>query len=368
MATIHICGAGGIGRAAAQIAMTSLPELEKVIVGDRSQSALDSLQSFVEDPTKLETYILDFDSDVSSYFEQSDVVLDCLPGSLAPKVARLCLDHRCHYANLTEYVAETAAIREMAEDAETGFILQTGLAPGYINVLAHGLFNKFCEENNVDKADSVSMKVGALTRNAVAPHFYGFTWSPIGVATEYVKDAEILRNHRVQRIQALSNIESVLIDGEWYEDNYTSGGAADLPEAFKDKVRDLDYRTLRYPGHYSWVKKIMDQAPSTDERISFLENTMLNEIPAYDEDVVIVYCQVTGKDTNGTLKAIDKSIKVFSTDFGKQRLTAIQATTAGPLIQCAQMLLEGNLTGIVLQSSLDPKKFLSGDIVKKIYG
>jgi saccharopine dehydrogenase-like NADP-dependent oxidoreductase len=369
MAAIQIAGAGGIGKAAAQIIITMLPPDTQVIVGDRSRKALDSLLDFVSHHDRVTVYEMDFGSEeTGEMFDRSDVVLDCLPGSLAPKVARLCLDHKAHYANLTEYVAETEEIEEVAADAETGFILQTGLAPGYINVLAHKLFKDFCSKYNVDRADSISMKVGALTRNAVAPHFYGFTWSPIGVATEYVKDAIVLKDHEVQNIQALSRIESVLIDGEWYEDNYTSGGAADLPTALKDKVRNLDYRTLRYPGHYSWVKSIMDQAPSLEERIPYLEKTMLEQIPSFEEDVVIVYAQVTGKDDHGVLRSLDKSLKIFPTLFGDRVLTAIQATTAGPLIQSANMLLSGQYKGVVLQSQIDPYAFLEGAVVKKVYG
>jgi len=370
MATLHICGAGGIGKAAAQIILTTLPDNTQVIVGDRSKDALADLLEFVDFPDRVRTYQLDFaqlTDEAKQAFSDSDVVLDCLPGSLAPHVARQCIENHCHYANLTEYVAETSEIREMAAGAETGFILQTGLAPGYINILAHKLLQDFCTEHGVTEVESVSMKVGALTRHAVAPHFYGFTWSPIGVATEYVKDAEILRNHVVQKIQALSQIESVLIDGEWYEDNFTSGGAADLPESFRDRVKNLDYRTLRYPGHYQWVKNIMDQAPSSDERIKYLENVMLNKIPAYQEDVVVVYSQVTGFDNNGTLQGLDQSLKIKPVKFGNQLLTAIQATTAAPLIECAIMLLSGKYKGVVLQSELNPYVFIEGDVVKKVY-
>ena len=53
---------------------------------------------------------------------------------------------------------------------------------------------------------------------------------------------------------ALSGRERIIIDGDEFEDNFTSGGAADLPDAYSGRVRDLDYKTLRYPGHYQWVK------------------------------------------------------------------------------------------------------------------
>jgi hypothetical protein len=37
---------------------------------------------------------------------QGDIILD-LPGSQAPRIAEFAKDYELHYANLTEYVAET---------------------------------------------------------------------------------------------------------------------------------------------------------------------------------------------------------------------------------------------------------------------
>lgn len=368
MAVINIVGAGGIGRAAALIALHATSDNIKVYLGDISDRALKSATKFCLNHESLHTYNMEEGQDLSSIFNESDVVLDCLPGSFAPRIAELAIKHTCHYANLTEYVAETESIKAMAKNAETGFILQTGLAPGYINVLGMKLFNDFKDKYNVDKVDDLQMKVGALTRTAVAPHFYGFTWSPIGVATEYVKDAVVVRNHQVVSVTALSEIQKLMIEGEWYEANFTSGGAADLPDALKDKVRNLDYRTLRYPGHYEWVKYILESAPVGLDRIEYLQKTMLDSIPMYEDDLVLLYCHVTGLDDAGMLRRLDKTIEVRPIDFAGQKLTAIQATTAGPLIESALMLLKGDRKGVVLQSEIDPEKFLNGDVVTQVYG
>ena len=72
--------------------------------------------------------------EMEDIFTKGDVLLDCLPGSLAPKMARYAKDFKMHYVNLTEYVAETNEIIALAKNAETGFVLQSGLAPGYINL------------------------------------------------------------------------------------------------------------------------------------------------------------------------------------------------------------------------------------------
>ena len=94
---------------------------------------------------------------------------------------RTALRFGAHYVNLTEYVAETKEIMELVKEADTGFGLQSGVAPGFVNVLGKALFEEFCSDYGVDKANALEMRVGALGRNAVAPHFYNFTWSPIGV-------------------------------------------------------------------------------------------------------------------------------------------------------------------------------------------
>jgi len=68
-------------------------------------------------------------------------------------MARLARKHAIHYANLTEHVKETEEILEIADGAEQGFLLQTGLAPGYIDVLGHLLFQGFCRQHGVDSVD-----------------------------------------------------------------------------------------------------------------------------------------------------------------------------------------------------------------------
>ena len=176
--------------------------------------------------------------ELDAAIKKADIILDCLPGSQAPRMARLAKKFKAHYANLTEYVNETEQIMEIGAKAKTGFLLQTGLAPGFINVLACRLYEEFVARHGVKVVEHIEMKVGALSRHAAGPHFYAFTWSPVGVATEYLKDAYIVRDFEKVTIPALSGLENLIVDGEDYEDNFTSGGAADLPEFFQGKARN----------------------------------------------------------------------------------------------------------------------------------
>lgn len=373
--SIFIAGSGGIGVAVAIILAESKALNPTIVLGDISQKALDNAIAYVkESSTKtipvsgIMMPISESNDELDSILQKSDIIMDCLPGGQAPRMARLAKQHNCHYVNLTEYVAETKEIIEISQDADTGFVLQTGLAPGFINVLAHRLYLEFCQQYSVEVVENVAMKVGAISKHASSPHFYAFTWSPIGVATEYIKDAEAVRNFEKKVIPALSNTESIIIDGELYEDDFTSGGAADLPEALAGKAKNLDYKTIRYPGHYGWVRKFVDENNGDNNIIDKLEDYMLEHVPAVEDDIVIVYASVSGKDAQGRLRKKEKSYKILPSKVGKATLRAIQTTTAAPMCEVAFMLLSRKYKGTVLQSQLDTLDFLNGPFVSEIYG
>lgn len=372
--TILIAGAGGIGRATGLILAATDHINCKIIIGDRYTSAAEAAAIYINDGASnaIANALLLPESGTSPELDaaltQADIILDCLPGSQAPRLAQYAKDNGCHYANLTEYVKETDEVTAIASDAKTGFILQTGLAPGYINVIAHHLFQQFLAENKVEKVDSVDMKVGALSKYARSPYFYAYTWSPIGVATEYVKDAIVVQDYKTKYVPSLSDTETIILDGKTYEDDYTSGGAADLPKALAGKVTNLNYKTLRYPGHYAWAKSIIDSTPSGKDKVENLHNTMMSNIPAVEDDVVIVFASVKGKDHKGVLRAKEQCLHIYPSKVGKHTLRAIQTTTAAPLCEAARLLLTGEYTGAVFQSHIDTSSFLNGPFVKDIYG
>ncbi len=276
-------------------------------------------------------------------------------------------DFNLHYANLTEYVAETDAVIEIARGAETGFVIQTGLAPGFINVLAMSLYEEFVEKHENEKVERIGMKVGALSTHAHSPHFYGFTWSPIGVATEYVKTARVIRNYEQVQLPALSEREKIIINGYAYEADLTSGGAADLPEIFEGKAKDLDYKTLRHPGHYKWVEGCIKKLHFDENLPQNLEDVMLKDVPLVEEDFVIVHSSIEGFDPQGRRQLVEKAFHVKPLKINGKSLRAIQTTTAAPLVECADMLASNKYKGVIMQSNIEPHDFLNGKFVSKVY-
>ncbi|SFE97113.1 saccharopine dehydrogenase family protein [Flavobacterium xueshanense] len=373
--TIIIAGAGGIAEAVGLLLLEWGEVPPTLFIGDRMHLKAKKVARWIQEGTTKSGSVHDFHlaekgltDEMKKILRQGDIILDCLPGSQAPRIAQFAKDYNLHYANLTEYVAETEEIIALAKDAETGFILQTGLAPGYVDLLANGLFQQFCSDFEVDKVDKLEFKVGALTNHAVAPHYYGFTWSPIGVATEYIKDTIVLRDYKKTNLSPLSERATIIIDGIMYEENLTSGGAADLPDALSGKVRSLDYKTLRHPGHYAWLQEQLDNLENTSDAIKSLQEKMEAMIPHVKDDQIILYAAVEGKDATGVLRRREIAKRIVPQIVGKHQLRAIQITTAAPLVQAAQLLLESSLSGVILQSQIDPIPFLNGNYMVPVYG
>lgn len=214
----------------------------EIYIGDMDKSVAQNIAQWIREGSSTVCPVEGFEIDRSTLsnemdyvFHSGDILLDCLPGDQAPRMASYALKYNMHYVNLTEYVRETEEIMQMAAQSSKAFVLQSGLAPGYINILAHKLYKDFTRDFQDIAVDAIKMRVGALTRHVEAPHYYAFTWSPVGVATEYNNDAYVLRNGRITTVPALSGTTSRIIDGISYEEDYTSGGAADLPQFFEER-------------------------------------------------------------------------------------------------------------------------------------
>jgi saccharopine dehydrogenase-like NADP-dependent oxidoreductase len=372
---VVIAGAGGMGSAVGLL-LRELGDFEvDLFLGDADGERAGAAAAWIREgslkPGEVHPFHLPLEGtspELDEALAKADILLDCLPGKEAPRMARLARQHDLHYTNLTEHVEETEEIQEIARGASRGFLLQTGLAPGYVNVLGHSLYQRFCREQGTDRADRLEMRVGALTTTARPPHYYGFTWSPSGVATEYIKPATVLRDGRRTTRPSLSERCRVVIDGITYEEDLTSGGAADLPAALEGKVRHLDYKTLRYPGHYAWVEELLAEVPAGQDPILSLQERMEAAVPFMEDDLVVVYAAVEGLGNNRSLRRrLERSLLIRPSRVGARTLKAIQSTTTAGLAESARFLLTEEPQGVLLQSQIDPAHFMAGPFVSEIY-
>ena len=116
------------------------------------------------------------------------------------------------------------------------------------------------------------------------------------------------------------------------------------------------------------MDNVLSVLPEGKDRVKQLQDTMQTFVPMIEEDQVIIYASVQGKDKNGVLRAMEGSYRILPMKVGTKTLRAIQSSTAAPLAECARMLATGKWKGVVFQSELDPKSFMNGPFVSMVYG
>ena len=358
MHNILVIGGGKIGSVVADL-LVDTPEQGgyRVTVADRSAATL--AQITAGGNPRLNTLLLDVADPVAlcNALQGRFAVLSAAPFHLTLKVAQAARGAGVHYLDLTEDVASTRAIRELAR-GEAGakpvaFIPQCGLAPGFISIVAADLARQF------DSLDSVRMRVGALPAYPSNALNYNLTWSTEGVINEYCEPCEAIVDGQQREVPALEEREEFSLDGVLYEAFNTSGGLGTLCETLAGKVRTLNYRTIRYPGHAAIMKALLHDLRLKDRR-DVLKDILERALPTTMQDVVIVFVTVAGL-RDGRLQQDTYARKIYSHVLAGKMRSAIQITTASSLCAMLDLLAAGELPrhGFVRQEDVPLAAFLA---------
>jgi saccharopine dehydrogenase-like NADP-dependent oxidoreductase len=345
---IALLGAGHIGHTIARL-LSETGDYEVTVV-DRSAEALAKLQL---------PNVLTVQTDTSeaaallAALSGQHVVINALPYHLATLAATQAQAAGCHYFDLTEDVAATRAIKQMAEGAATAFMPQCGLAPGFIGIVAHHLTKSF------DALHEVKMRVGALPAFPTNSLKYNLTWSVDGLINEYCHPCEAIRDGHNIEVLALEGMEHFSLDGTEYEAFNTSGGLGTLCETLAGRVRTLDYKSVRYPGHRDLMKLLLEELQLKDDTET-LKDIMRRSIPSTMQDVVLVFVTVSGM-RGGSLVQEVFARKIFADRNEQHPLSAIQITTAAGICAAVDLFREGKLPqrGFIRQEQVALPDFLA---------
>jgi saccharopine dehydrogenase-like NADP-dependent oxidoreductase len=322
-----------------------------VTVIDRSQAQLDRLETAAS-VTKVAADITQGNT-LEKILGGKYAVLSAAPYHATRLIAEAAKSAGAHYLDLTEDVASTRAVKQLAKGARTAFIPQCGLAPGFITIVASDLASHF------DQLQDVRMRVGALPKFPSNALNYNLTWSTDGVINEYCEPCEAIVNGQLRETQALEELEEFSLDGILYEAFNTSGGLGTLCETLSGKVRNLNYRTIRYPGHAAIMKALLNDLRLRDRR-ELLKDILENAVPVTLQDVVIVFVTVSGMRA-GQLVQETYANKIYAAPMGGRVRSAIQITTAGGICAVLDMLRTGHLpqSGLIKQEEIGLEAFLA---------
>jgi saccharopine dehydrogenase-like NADP-dependent oxidoreductase len=350
MKTVTIIGAGKIGKMAAHfLAHTKEYAVRCVDAHEGSwRSAVDGLPN-----TTGSTVDFSNGAQLDAALKGAWAVISCAPFACNRLIAERAKAAGTHYLDLTEDVAVTKDVMALAQGASTAFIPQCGLAPGYITIAANHLAAPMSEIHEL------RCRVGALPQFPSNQLKYNLTWSTAGLVNEYCNPCEALVDGKITLLPPLENLEEFTIHGTQYEAFNTSGGLGSLGESLAGKARNVNYKTIRYPGHCKLMKFLLQDLGFIDRREDLCD-VFERAIPTTQDDVIVTVCVAIGIE-NGKLVEKTDARRIPACEIDGKHWTGIQITTAAGVCAVLDLLRDGKIPakGVVRMEDIRYEDFMA---------
>jgi saccharopine dehydrogenase-like NADP-dependent oxidoreductase len=349
MSVVAVLGAGKIGRMVTHFLEHS--GSYAVRIADSHRVAVDDLVAQL--PT-VAGHVVDFTDGktLDAVLDGAVAVLSCAPFECNPFIVEQAVRHGIHYLDLTEDIETTRRVLELAKHSKRAIIPQCGLAPGFITITAMHLISK------MEEVESLKMRVGALPRYPSNMLKYNLTWSTEGLINEYANPCEVLRDGELAMVEPLQGYETLMVDGVRYEAFNTSGGLGSLCHSLKGRVRNLNYKSIRYRGHCDYMRLVMNELRMSQHPAA-LKEILERALPTTYQDQVVIYVSAVGR-WHDHLVEHNYARTIHHQTIYDQNWSAIQITTAAGICAVLDLLLEGKLpeSGVVKQEDVDHEDFI----------
>jgi lysine 6-dehydrogenase len=342
-----VFGVGMQGLAIAHDLLRS-PGTERVTVVDRDDARVEAAVRRLDDPrvtgATADATDLPF---VTALMYGHDCVIAAASYELNLGLTRAAIAAGCHYCDLGGNNDVVAAQFLLADDAVSRglrVLPDCGIAPGAVSVLAKHAMSR------VPDAERVLIRVGGLPQTPRGPLKYGIVFSARGLVSNYCEPTEILWEGKREMVPSLGGREYQNFPSlARLEAAYTSGGSSTLTQTYEGRIKYLDYKTLRWEGHWDVVTMMRDLGLfATDRAIDvdglsltprdFTERLLDETLPKGEPDMLVLRVAALNRDRQGVVfDLIDRSDPVTGH-------SAMQRTTGYSASICAQMLVSGEIT------------------------
>ena len=365
---ILILGAGRMGHGAAFDLIHNSPGVESVTVADFDLKKAEAVAEQVG-TDRITAHHVDAgnQSDVARLMAHHDAAISCVNYWYNESLSRAAIDTNTHLCDLggNNYVVDSQlALDEEAKAAGVSIIPDCGLAPGMVSILAMHGAAKF------DTVDEIHIRVGGLPQDPQLPLNYQLVFSVEGLINEYVEVARVIRDGKIIEVPSMTELESLEFDGfPPLEAFQTSGGTSTLPDTFLGKIKELDYKTIRYAGHCDKFKTIIDLGLCSSDEIlvdyqkvkprKVFGELLQKYLPADGPDYVLVRLGFVGKKDGGVKRLRYDIVDKHDDSTG---LSAMMRTTAFPASIIAQMMARGDVLtrgATPQEKAIDPDKFVA---------
>ena len=276
-----------------------------------------------------------------------DAALSAMSYKVNEATTRAAISAGCHLNDLgghTGVVRAQIALDGEARAAGVSIVPDCGLAPGLGNLLA-----AYAHER-LGGAEALRIRCGGLPQRRVGPLDYKIVFSVEGLTNEYSGEAEVLRGGRRERVPAFTEPESLDLPAPVgaAEAFVTSGGLSTLCEQLEGEVASLDYKTVRYPGHYDRVRAMIDLGFLSETPVEVagqrvvpreLVHTLWGRAMAFPEEPDLVVLRVEGEGGGRLLRLdlVDRQDEVTG-------FSAMERCTAFPAVMVTIRQARGEVT------------------------
>lgn len=378
---ILVLGAGRMGYGAAFDLVHNSPGVERVTIADfdlkKAEAAAEKVGT-----SRIDAHHVDCasHSDVARLMQGHDSAISCVNYWYNESLSRAAIESGTNFCDLggNNYVVDAQlALDDEAKAAGINIIPDCGLAPGMVSILAMRGAAQF------EQLDEIHIRVGGLPQDPRPPLDYQLVFSVEGLINEYVEVARVIRDGKITEVESMTEIESLRFAGfPPLEAFQTSGGTSTLPDTFLAKVRELDYKTIRYAGHCEKFRTMIDLGLCSSEELvvdsrtvkprRVLGKLLQKHLPADGPDYVLIRLEFVGKrkaETRAVASAADhpQGVSRLRYDIVDEHddqtgLSAMMRTTAFPASIIAQMMARGEtlVRGATPQEkAIDPERFVA---------
>lgn len=284
---VVIAGAGKIGSAlGAQIGLNADCV---VTVVDPWEAAVDR---YARSRLPGSVHLLERPEQWQGLLEEADLVVAAAPEHAVLEIARAAAKSQVHFLDFSPLSPERRLILEPL--SKTRLIMPgCGVSPGLVDSIAFGLISQF------EEAETLMVAVGALPREKHNRLGYGQMWDINGLINEYTKPCKAVRDGELVELPPLEDLETLVVDSSRYEAFTTSQGLTDLQSFVDAGVRNVTFKTLRYPGHLDYMRFLLDDLQLAGRR-DMLHSLLQAALPRITDDILLIHVKAVGRTKSAT--------------------------------------------------------------------
>jgi lysine 6-dehydrogenase len=341
---ILVLGSGMMGQAITYDLIKN-SNFKNITISDKNKSHIDKAKIFLNsDKIQYIKINIKNKQELKKLFANNDIVISAVPYQYNYEMTKIALLTKTHFLDLggnNNIVDQQKKLSREAKIKKIIVIPDCGLAPGIASTITRDIVN------NLDKIDFVKIRVGGLPLKPKPPLNYQIVFSPNGLINEYIEDSIILNNKEIIKKKSMTEIEKIIFPKPFgkLEAFLTSGGSSTLPYTYRNKIKYLDYKTIRYPGHCEKFKILLDVILSDEKPIKIntfkinpreiLIGFLMRILPLNEKDAVLLKVFSKGEKHGDIIKITYTLIDYYNEN---ENLTAMMRTTGYPISIIAQMI------------------------------